>query len=166
MTPYKDQHVSEDQLLWTIVDEAEVTPDMREHIARCFRCRNRKAQVEQDLIRLGRAADRFAPITCNQPALPPERTRRTIRPRGLQLSFGAAAMVAAITLMVWWFTPKISTEEDPLGFITQVTWVDDHFMTEINRLLENKFPQVYLETLYEPLSSMDDDFIEFVTPIT
>ncbi|HHD82650.1 MAG TPA: hypothetical protein ENK92_00925 [Bacteroidetes bacterium] len=81
-----------------------------------------------------------------------------------RISFGAIATAAVVVLMIWLSIPDTILYEDSLDVMAQVTWDDDVFITEINMLIENTMPQVYLEIIGEYYVGIDDEFIEFVVP--
>ncbi len=165
MSCKKENHPDESQLLLAIVDEAKLPDSIREHLSLCPRCRAGIKKIGQDLNNLGQTARQLAPATHRKISLPVEKPSRIyIWMHDWRISFGAIATAAVVVLMIWLSIPGTILYEDSLDVMAQVTWDDDVFITEINMLIENTMPQVYLEIIGEYYVGIDDEFIEFVVP--
>lgn len=161
----EENHLDEDQLIRAIVDETDLSPSVRDHLSSCLLCRAGMEQIEQDLTDLGKVAERLAPATHRKISLPVEKPSRIYRwLHDWRISSGAIAAVAVVIVMIWLSIPKTIIIEDTFDIMTEISWEDDDFMTEISALAENALPQVYLDITGESYSSLDDEFIEFVVP--
>jgi len=165
MSLNKENHPDEEQLIRAIVDEAKLPDSLREHLSLCPRCRAGIKKIERDLNNLGQKARQLAPATHRKISLPVEEPSRIYRwLHDWRVSFGAIATAALVIFTIWFSIPKTIIIEDTFGIMTEISWEDDDFMTEISALAENVLPQVYLDIIGESYSSLDDEFIKFVVP--
>jgi len=161
----KNSHLDEEYLLRAIVDEAKLPDSIREHLLLCPRCRASIKKIEQDLNKLGQTARQLAPATHRKISLPVEKPSKIYRwLHDWRISFGAIATATVVVLVIWLSIPKSIIIEDTFDIMTEISWEDDDFMTEISTLAENALPQVYLDIIGEYYLSIDDEFIKFVIP--
>jgi len=165
MSLNKENHPDEKQLIQAIADEAKLPDSLREHLSLCPRCRTGIKKIEQDLNNLGKTARQLAPVMQKKISLPVEKPLRIYRwLHDWRVSFGAIATAAAVVLVIWLSIPGTIFYEDSPDIMAQVTWDDDVFITEINVLIQNTIPQVYLDIIGEYYLSVDDQLIKFVIP--
>ena len=161
----KENHPDEDQLIRAIVDEAKLPDSIREHLSLCPRCRTGIKKIEQDLNNLGQTARQLAPATHRKISLHVEKPSRIHRwLHDWRISFGAIATAALVIFTIWFSIPKTIIIEDTFSILTEISWEDDDFMTEISALAENVLPQIYLDIIGESYLSLDDEFIKFAVP--
>ena len=161
----KDFHLDEDQILRAVVDEADLPRSVREHLSTCPLCRANKEQLEQDLNRLGRMAERFTPLPGKRVSLPEP------KPRGgmdwvwnRRVAFGITAMTALLIIFVWWSPLLRTIPETGTGTLIQEFWESDQLMTDVSMLVENALPPVFLDITGESDSEFDEEFMQFVVP--
>lgn len=160
-------HLNDDQLVWAVVDEAELPLPMREHLSTCPVCRANKAQTAKNLSRLGQMAEHFAPLPAQPISLAVEEPRSTTRWSWGWRTFVGAAAAAALVLAVLWRTP---VPPDPSGRNGNMLAVEmqetEAFMTEIAMLVDNALPAVYLDISPESITGVDEESTDFVVPST
>ena len=158
-------HLDNDQLVWAVVDEAELPLPLREHLSTCPVCRANKAQTAKNLSRLGQVAERFAPLPTQPISLPVEEPRSTVRWSWGWRTCVGTVVAAALVLAIFWRTP---VPPDPSGENGNLLATEMHeaeeFMTEIAMLVDNALPAVYLDISAEPSTDFDEEFIEFADP--
>ena len=50
-------HLNEDDILQAVIDDDDLSALQQQHLGQCAQCRQRKAQLEQELARLGQLAE-------------------------------------------------------------------------------------------------------------
>jgi len=161
----KGLHLDEDQLLWAVVDEAELPPPLQGHLSTCPQCRAAKERFEQDLAHLGQMAQRFAPLPRKRVSLPVEKPRIPIGwSWDWRAYFGVAVTVALMIVIVWWSAPFRTTPEDSGDMLALEMREADRVMTEISMLVENALPPVYLDICGKSDPGLDEEFMQFIAP--
>ena len=175
MKEKRKNHLSEDQIIWSVVDESVLSPEQKTHMSSCGLCVESKRKLEKDLKQLGDNARNFAPPMEQKTALPLEKSGEKFD----FFSFGrlnknpvlslAAAAVILITI-VWWspvfkFDPVFKSDNGlKTGEADRKIWEADELLTEISRLSENSLPVVYMDISGESYLGLEEEFIEFVAP--
>jgi len=168
MSHEKNRHLSEEEIIHSIVDEDDLSDELKEHLSSCSLCGSDKERLEKPLSRLGNMAVDFAPLR-DSPVVLPE--RETIRPNRLRTwqrrSLVGAGVAVVLLLVLFWgrapFTPYPDTK--------QVQWdveaeQDEKLMTEIRWLEEHALPEIYFELAGESILGVSEEFIEFIVPST
>lgn len=165
MSTSNELHLDDDQLVWAVVDEAELPLPLREHLSTCPVCRANKAQTAKNLSRLGQMAERFAPLPAHSISLPVEEPRSTTRWSWGWQTYAGAAVAAALVLAVFWRTPVPPGPSGENGnmMATEIQEAEQ-FMTEIAMLVDNALPAVYLDISAEPSADFDEELMEPVGP--
>jgi hypothetical protein len=156
-----EPHLAEDHILQAVIDETDLSTLQQQHLAECSRCRSHRERLENELTHLGRLAERYAPeplrrITVVQDKVP---SGFSIR----RFAFSAAA-VAAVIIVVWATFLIRSQQPGRIGNLAQDMVEAERLMTEVNVLVENALPQVYLDIVGETNLNLDEDFIDFLIP--
>lgn len=166
MSQEKDFHLDKDQILWAVVDEAELPSSLLEHLSVCPQCRARKELLEQNLVRLGEKAERFAPSSQRKVSLSLEEPRSHRRWSWGWRSALVVAMTAAVVIVTFWATNLYDTSpNDRVAGLTQEMWEDERLMTEISLIEENALSPLYVDISEEQNLLFDEDFMQFVVPI-
>lgn len=165
-----EAHLDVDQLSRAVVDVDDLPPSLREHLATCPQCRQAKERFELELSGLGEMARRLAPSARTALALPEEQSpstpgwswkRRT--------AYGMALAVLLVVLVSWQsdlvlFAPGENGDNPAL-----VIQSAEDLIAEVNLLVANPLPQVYLEICAESeldfVESFDEVFFELVVPV-
>jgi len=91
-------HLEEDDILQAVIDDKDLSALQQQHLGECAQCRQRKAQLEQELARLGQLAERYAPKPQKRIVLAEQKIRSPLL--NWRIAFSAAAVVAVV-LVVW-----------------------------------------------------------------
>lgn len=159
----KNPHLEENDILQAVIDAADLPIEQQQHLVDCSRCRSQKERLEHELAQLGHLAERNAPEPRRRVSLPPQKVRSPIFSRGFVMS---AAAVAAALLVVWGTFLIRSQQQSSIGNLAKDMVEAERLMTEVNGLVENALPQVYLDIIGETDLKQDDDFIDFLIPNT
>jgi hypothetical protein len=157
----KNPHLEENDILQAVIDTADLPMEQQKHLVDCPRCRSQKERLEHELAHLGHLAERYAPEQKRHVRLPSQKKRSPIFSRRFVVS---AAAVAAVFLVVWGTFLIRSQQQGSVGNLAKDMVEAERLMTEINGLVENALPQVYLDIVGETDSNLDDDFIDFLIP--
>ena len=170
MTDKNDKHLTEDELLKAVVEEADLPASLQGHLKTCQLCHGEKALLEQRLTKLGHMAQRFAPAPSTRVEFLPARESTPKSGawswnwrNSLVATMAAAAMVLVI---VYGSLSMKAAREARLAALTQELWEDDLLMTEIKELSENALPLFCSDISGESYSGFDEEFEDFVVPST
>ena len=168
MTPNKDMHLNEDQILTAIVDEADLAPHLREHLLSCHQCMEKRLLIESDCARLGRTAIGFAPLPKRRFRLKAGTRPRAIwlRSRGVKAAFGLAAAAIFVFFVIEGQGIFKITRTQRTEHHGQNRFKDEELMKDIRRLSENALPREYMDIIPDSASdsALDDGFMEFIAP--
>ena len=158
-----EPHLVEDNILQAVIDDTDLSPLQQQHLAECSRCRSRKERLENELTQLGQLAERYAPEPLRRVTLADDKVRSPFLNR--RFAFSAAA-VAAVIIVVWATFLIRSQQQGSIGNLAQNMVEAERLMTEINVLVENALPQVYLDIVGETNLNLNEDFMDFLIPTT
>lgn len=156
----KGMHLSEDQILLSLVDENDLSQEVRSHLLACTACQEKKTALISELEHLGQMAKDLAPLPRQKP-LPLVRESRhfSFRLRVLAAGFAVVLIIACLLSLVFFtdsskqMTARLSTEME----------TDLYLVDEI--LEESTLPEYYLDIAVTSYSYFDDEFLEFVVPL-
>ena len=158
-----EAHLAENDILQAVIDDTDLSDLHRKHLVQCSHCRSLKEQLEQELARLGQLAKRHAPAPHRRITVIERKDRSPFFSWGF--AFSAAAVAAAILVMLGTFLIR-SQQHANVGNLAQNMIEAESLMTQVNVLVENALPPVYLDIVGETDLSADEDFIDFLVPIT
>jgi len=160
-----EQHLDEQQLIQAVVDENDLPRAMQTHLVSCHQCRSSKESFEQELAHLGQIAERYAPKSQKRIALPVHEAR-SFRWTFLNWrnAIGAAVTVAAVLLVFWGTTSVRNRTEFGTAGAPSELMEAKRLMTEVNMLIENALPPLYLEITAEYKPDYDKEFYQFLIP--
>jgi len=154
-------HLGENEILQAVVDETDLSQRLKQHLNECSHCRLQKERFAQELARLGQLARRYAPEPQRRLTLAADRVRWPFL--NWKFAFSAAAVAAAI--IVVWATVLIQSQQPgSVGNLAENMIEAERLMTEIDGLVENALPPVYLEIVGETDLNPDEEFLEFLIP--
>lgn len=159
----ENSHLSEDELIWTVVDEGELPVQARVHLAMCSQCRSKCEGLRTDLERLSGLAERFTPSLRRRVVLPleePAGFRHWLR--RWRIAFAAAAI--ASVLVALWFAPFERALRNDTAVVGRELWEDERFMAELSTIESIPLPAVDLEIVGASYEALDEDFMDFVVP--
>ena len=154
-------HLNEETILQAVIDEADLSDQQQQHLAQCPQCRANKERLENELAHLGQLAERYAPEPLRRITLEGDKIRAPLLIR--RFAFGVAA-AATVMIVVWAAFLIRNPQPGNVGNVAQNMVEAERLMTEIDVLVENALPQVYLDIVGETHSSLDEDFIDFLIP--
>jgi hypothetical protein len=153
-------HLSEDQIVCALIDQAQLPAAEKAHLARCSQCGSRIDRLAQDLERLGKMAEQYTPLPKRSIQLPVKEPRRTLRRWRVGL---AAAAAAVLCLVIWWEIPQ-----DKQPVVANQTELDSEIngelMSSVQALSENALPDVYMDIVGDSDLDLTDEFIDYVVP--
>jgi predicted anti-sigma-YlaC factor YlaD len=149
-------------MLRAVIDDTDLSTSQRQHLAECSRCRSHRQNLESELAQLGQLAERYAPEPLRRITVAQDKARLPFSIRGFAFS---AATIAAVIIVVWATILIRNQQQGPVGNLAQNMVEAEMLMTEINGLVENALPPVYLDIVGETNLDMDEDFIDFLVPI-
>jgi predicted anti-sigma-YlaC factor YlaD len=148
-------------MLQAVIDDTDLSALQQQHLAECSRCRSHRERLENELAHLGQMAERYAPEPLRRITVAHDKVRSPFSIRGF--AFSAAAVAAAI-IVVWATFLIRSQKESRVGNLAQNMVEAERLMTEINVLVENALPQVYLDIAADTNLNLDEEFIDFLIP--
>jgi len=161
----KNNHLGEELILRFLIDENDVPEAARRHLAACPVCRGEKEKLEQDLVRFGRNAKQYSPVPKRRISLPERNRRDSISWFwNWQAASGMAAVAAIILVVISWNALFRSQPELPMVATNQELIAAEEFMTEVDVLVNNALPAVYLDISGESYSEVDEEFIDYIMP--
>jgi hypothetical protein len=154
-------HLGENDILQAVIDEADLSRSVKQHLNECAHCRLQKERFAQELTRLGQLARQYAPEPQRRVTIAEEKVRSPIF--NWKFAFSAAAVAA--TIIIVWATVLIQNQQlGKVGNLAQNMIEAERLMTEIDGLVENALPPVYLEIVGETDLNPDEEFLEFLIP--
>jgi len=156
----KSMHLNEDQILLSLVDENDLSGDIKGHLLECPVCQEKKTALMSELEHLGEMAKDFTPLPQQKPVLVfREHLHFSFRLRVIGAGFAVALIIACLLSLVLFtdsskqMTARLSTEME----------ADLYLMDDI--LEESALPEYYLDIDVASHSYFDDEFLEFVAPL-
>ena len=156
-------HLGEKDILQAVIDEADLSQSLKQHLNECAHCRLQAERLQQELSRLGQLAKRYAPEPRKRVTIDTDRVKAPFL--SWKFAFGAAA-VAATVIVVWATVLFQSRQPGSVGNLAKNMVEAERLMTEIDDLVENALPPVYLEIVGETDLNPDEEFLEFLIPAT
>ena len=157
-----EPHLAEDDMLRAVIDDTDLSTLQQQHLAECSQCRSHRERLESELTHLGQLAERYAPEPLRRITVAHDKVRLPFSIRGFVFS---AAAVAAVIIVVWATLFIRNQQQGPVGNLAQNMVEAERLMTEINGLVENALPPVYLDIVGDTNLKTDEDFIDFLVPI-
>jgi hypothetical protein len=154
-------HLGENDILQAVVDETDLSQRMKQHLDKCSHCRLQKERFARELAHLGQLAKRYAPEPQQRVTLTADRLRWPFFSWKFAVS---AAAVAAAIIVVWGSVLIQKQHPGKVGNLAQNMIEAERLMTEIDGLVENALPPVYLEIVGETDLNPDEEFLEFLIP--
>ena len=158
-------HLDEQQLIQAVADESDLPRSVQMHLGDCHQCRSEKESFEQEMAALGQMAERYAPQPQKRIVLP---VQEAASPRWSFLNWrhavGAMAAVAIVVVVFWGSTTLRNLTGLPTAGSPSELLEARQLMTEVNMLVDNALPPLYLEISTEYKPENDKDFYQFLIP--
>jgi hypothetical protein len=160
----KDAHLHEDQIIRAVVDEADLAPQEEGHLSACPACRAEKERLEKGLERLGDMAKEFAPSPGRTVSLPVEEARGSLLVSwGVRPAFAMALSAVVIAWVLWAALLRLPPEDRQDRFGREMADAE-LLMSEVDALVENALPDLYLDISGESEEDSDEDVFELIVP--
>ena len=160
-----EQHLDEQQLIQAVADESDLPRSLQMHLGDCHQCRSEKESFEQEMAALGHVAERYAPQPQKRIVLP---VQEAGSPRWSFLNWrhavGAMAAVAIVVVVFWGSTTLRDLTGLPTAGSPSELLEARQFMTEVDMLVDNALPPLYLEISAEYKPDDEKDFYQFLIP--
>lgn len=161
VTDTERAHLNEDQLLRAVVDVDDLPPSLSEHLASCPQCRQAKERFELELSGLGDLARRFAPSAKKAILLPEERSQSAHEWSWKRRTAFGMALTVLLVVFVSWQTDLVLFAPGENGYMPALEIQNaEELISEVNMLVANPLPQVYLEICAESELDLDETFGE------
>ena len=158
-------HLDEQQLIQAVADESDLPRSLQMHLGDCHQCRSEKESFEQEMAALGQVAERYAPQPQKRIVLP---VQEAGSPRWSFLNWrhavGAMAAVAIVVVVFWGSTTLRNLTGLPTAGSPSELLEARQLMTEVNMLVDNALPPLYLEISAEYKPDDEKDFYQFLIP--
>ncbi|MBW2217613.1 MAG: hypothetical protein JRF34_10555 [Deltaproteobacteria bacterium] len=156
----KNIHLTEDQILLSLIDENDLPDEMRCHLEDCTACQDKRTSLLSELEYLGKMAGEFTPT-------PQKKSVLLVREPGRQrYHFPAFASGLAATVLVV-FLCSVILFSDSSKQMKENPAVESevrlHLVEDI--LDEPAISRHYLDITLTSDSYFDDEFLEFVIPL-
>ena len=156
-----ESHLGEDDMLQAVIDGTDLSKVQQQHLAECSQCRSHRERLENELAHLGQMAERYAPEPLRRITVEHDKVQSPFSIRGFAFS---AAAVAAVIIVLWAAFLIRNQQQGHIGNLAQNMVEAERLMTEIDVLVENALPQIYLDIVADTDLSLDEDFIDFLIP--
>ena len=160
-----EPHLDEQQLIQAVADESDLPRSVQMHLGDCHQCRSEKESFEQEMAALGQVAERYAPQPQKRIVLP---VQEAGSPRWSFLNWrhavGAMAAVAIVVVVFWGSTTLRNLTGLPTAGSPSELLEARQLMTEVNMLVDNALPPLYLEISAEYKPDDEKDFYQFLIP--
>ena len=158
-------HLDEDQLIWAVVDEAELSIPARDHLSVCSMCQARKERLEKELARLGQLAEHLAPFHKGRVVLPREQPKASFGWLwNWRVALAAGAAATGVIVVALWFALLMTTPENRVAPLAREIWEDERLMADVRMHEANALSPVHLDITGDSYLVLDEEFMEFVVP--
>ena len=165
MNPNNKHHLSEKQLIQALVDPADLPETARAHLAACSQCLADRNGFEHELVNLAQKAEQNVPLPQRRIILPAKKVKTPLRYFFAWRNLVAtAATVTAVFLVVWSISMLRNLSQPGGDNLAAEIMEAEKLMTEVNTLVDNALPTIYLEISGEKLPNYDEEFYRFLIP--
>lgn len=156
----KGIHLSEDQILLSLVDGNDLSEDIKTHLLACPACRRKKTAFVLELDRLGEKAKYFTPDLKQKPVLLFRKPRDSFPRLPIFAAGVALVLIIALALSLVLFT------DSSKQMTAQLSTEKEEYLYLLDEILEEAYlPDHYLDITAASNSYFDDEFVEFVVPL-
>jgi hypothetical protein len=159
-------HLQSEQMIWAVIDRDELAGDARHHLLACPVCRGKVEDIQNELQEFGRKACQAVP-PLSSPVKLPEESKTAVKPANGWLPFCGAAAMAAFIIFFYFMGMKTMFPAKVTTLQNQETLLEDEtLMREISKMVENPLPEDLDEITGEIGTDFDDNFLDFIVPVT
>jgi hypothetical protein len=156
----KTPHLSEDQILLSLVDENDLSDHMKNHLLSCSVCQDKKGVLASDLERLGRMAKDFTPLPRKKPVLSSPKSHLF----GFRLPVYAAGLAMVLIIAFLWGQAYFTAPSKEMRAQSSSEMKAGLYLID-DILEESALPEYYLDIAVASYSYLDDEFLEFIAPV-
>jgi hypothetical protein len=153
-------HLSEEEILRSLVDEDDLTHEAKGHLGECAVCQEKRAKLSTELGRLGDMARQWSPSPQDKAVLPLPETR----PFSARFPVYAAGL-AAVVLIVSLYTVPLLMERLRRAQSDQAPTNGFSLYLLEDILDEPAMSREYLDMTTSSDTYLDEEFMEFVAPL-
>lgn len=159
-------HLNEDQLIRAVVDAQDLPAEIRQHLASCPMCREKKHYFETVLSNLEEMTETFSPLPQRKITLPDHQPfLRKIRWLAAPLpAFAAGLALFLLMLNTWYPGPGKVSDENLRVQVVREAEDAPQLITEISALEEYTLPDIYQDISGESYGYFDNEFMDFIVP--
>ncbi len=154
------KHLSEDQLIWSVVDSGRLSEGFNNHLLSCAECQARKQSLEITLGRVGELAQKYSPQSVYRKMIFAPQPWR-LRP--WPWAIPALAVFMAV-LMTWWIVPSLRDDRARIAAISQQMDEDAQLLADVDSLVNDPLPMGVMQEADESSNYFSDDFYRFLVP--
>ncbi len=148
MSMNKTDHLSDEEVFESMLDESSLAVDARAHLLQCPFCRSKKELLEGSLTRFEQTVRKSSPSPLRRPDLSAVYARRR-REGGWQWywKYGIPAGMAAVLALLFIAGTLLFREpQSEMAFLSdRETVEDEQLLAEVWKLEENAIPPLYLD---------------------
>ncbi|CAN2039806.1 Zinc-finger domain-containing protein [Candidatus Magnetomoraceae bacterium gMMP-15] len=159
---YKNIHLNEDQLIYAVIDENDLSAREYNHLKQCFNCKKRKDQFKQQLSSLGEMANSFVPARQKIYPVFQENRRKFRIFNTWKPAFAAGFAAILLFLGIWNIVYQTPSSEVMIAQLIQEMVEDQELLSEVIELEEYDF---YIDISGENLNTFSDEFMDFIVPV-
>ena len=159
--------MDETQLLKAIVDLSDLSSDQQAHLTDCPECLAEKARLDRMLLQVGKMAKASVPNGVRRPVLP-DRSSNFLQ----KWFFNVRPLVritvpALLVLIVATAALVLKPDQDVHIAMVEEQMIDpEKLLSDMDRLIENPLPQGFQSMISFTEIDPDEDFMEYIVPIT
>jgi hypothetical protein len=155
-------HLSEDGIIWAVVDEKELSEEDHCHLMGCRLCQGKVEQFTAHLQVFGERAELSVPPLTKTMRMP-QAEPAAAKHRPSWIHFVGAAAMAGLILFFYFLgmdamSPKLATVQGPGNLLE-----DEYLMQEISEMVEYPLSTELYEITGDA-ADFDDDYMQFIVP--
>jgi len=160
-----NRHLTDDEIIAALVDEADLGPELQAHLSDCRRCSSKLKKIHQQLHDLGHMAEQMAPVSTQSIRLP-ETIDRSDSQTGWRLKpvLGAMAAMVLVVMLVWPQAKFYIRTYFIQNMLTQGIKEDNILISEVDVLVEDALPEKYRHILAAAEPEFNQDFMQYIVP--
>ena len=165
MNPKNKHHLNEEQLIQALVDPADLPESVQAHLAACSQCLADRNSFEHELVNFAQQAEQNVPQPRRRIIVPTRKAKTPLRNYFAWRNLVAAAATATAVLLVVWGIGTVRNPSHPGGDnLAAEIMAAEKLMTDVNTLVDNALPTIYLEIAAEKIPNYDEEFYRFLIP--
>jgi hypothetical protein len=155
-------HLSYNDLLRTLADLSDLSPEQQVHFESCHRCRRQAQDIQHRYQKLGQMARSMAP----EPSRPFRVPEHHLSKSRWHFKPGVAVGVLGVLIFVftvWW--PNSSEHSDmPVPLAEYSAQEDAQLMAEVDALVHDALPVAYQQVAVVSEPILSKDLIDWIVP--